>query len=80
MAPLDQPVSELMQREVVTLQQGDRLDLADDIMSLGRIRHLPVLEGEQLVGVRSNRDLLAAFLSKGLEFEAKHRRTFMRAV
>jgi CBS domain-containing protein len=69
-----------MQREVVTLQEGDRLDLADDIMSLGRIRHLPVLEGEQLVGMLSNRDLLAASLSKALEFEAKHRRTFMRSV
>ena len=80
MTSLDQPVSELMQREVVTLQQGDRLDLADDIMSLGRIRHLPVLDGEQLVGMLSNRDLLAASLSKALEFEAKHRRTFMRSV
>ena len=80
MTLLDQRVSELMQREVVTLQQGDRLDLADDIMSLGRIRHLPVLEGEQLVGMLSNRDLLAASLSKALEFEAKHRRTFMRAL
>ena len=36
MTSLDQPVSELMQCEVVTLQQGDRLDLADDIMRSGR--------------------------------------------
>jgi CBS domain-containing protein len=80
MTSLDQSVSELMQHEVVTLQQSDRLDLADDIMSLGRIRHLPVLEDEQLVGMLSNRDLLAASLSKALDFEAKHRRAFMRAV
>ena len=80
MTSIDRPVSDFMQREVVTLQQGDRLDLADDIMSLGRIRHLPVLEGEQLVGVLSNRDLLAASLSKALDFDAKRRRTFMRAL
>ena len=80
MTSLDRPVSELMQREVVTLQQGDRLDLAEDIMRLGRIRHLPVLDGEQLVGVLSSRDLLAASLSKALDFDEKHRRAFMRAV
>ena len=80
MTSLDRPVSEIMEREVVTLQQGDRLDLADDIMRLGRIRHLPVLEGDRLVGVLSSRDLLAASLSKALDFEPLQRRAFMRAV
>ena len=80
MQSLDRPVSEIMEREVVTLQQGDRLDLADDIMRLGRIRHLPVLEGDRLVGVLSSRDLLAASLSKALDFEPQQRRAFMRAV
>ena len=51
MTSLDRPVSDFMQREVVTLQKGDRLDLTDDIMSLGRIRHLPVLDGARLVAV-----------------------------
>jgi CBS domain-containing protein len=80
MTSLDRPVSELMRREVVTLQEGDRLDLADDIMRLGRIRHLPVLDGERLIGVLSSRDLLAASLSRALDFEPLHRRAFMRAV
>lgn len=74
------PVSEVMQREVVTLRAEDHLDLADDIMRLGRVRHMPVLEGERLVGVVSNRDLLAASLTKVLSFEPAHRRAFMRAV
>src|SRR5215468_8704184 len=74
------PVSDVMQREVVTLRADDRLDLADDIMRLGRVRHLPVLEGERLVGILSNRDLLAASLSKALNFDPKERRTFMRSV
>lgn len=80
MTALERPVSELMQREVVTLQQSDRLDLAEDIMRLGRIRHLPVLEGEQLVGLLSSRDLLAASLSRALDFDTPQRRAFMRAV
>lgn len=80
MGALDRPVSELMRREVVTLQQSDHLDLADDIMRLGRIRHLPVLEGERLVGILSSRDLLAASLSRALDFEPMQRRAFLRAV
>jgi CBS domain-containing membrane protein len=80
MTSLELRVSDLMEREVATLQQGDRLDLADDIMRLGRIRHLPVLEGERLVGILSNRDLLAASLSRALDFEPKHRRSFLRSV
>jgi CBS domain-containing protein len=80
MIALDRRVSDLMHREVVTLQHDETLDLADDIMRLGRIRHLPVLEGERLVGVLSSRDLLAASLSKALEFEPLQRRAFLRAV
>jgi CBS domain-containing protein len=80
MTSLEIRVSDLMEREVATLQQSDRLDLADDIMRLGRIRHLPVLEGDRLVGILSNRDLLAASLSKALDFEPKHRRSFLRSV
>jgi CBS domain-containing protein len=74
------PVSEVMQREVVTLAPGETLDLTQDLMSLGRVRHLPVLEGGRLVGMVSQRDLLEASLSKTLEFDAGSRRAFLRSV
>lgn len=80
MKALDRPVSELMEREVVTLQREDRLDLAGDVMRLGRIRHMPVLQGSQLVGIVSNRDLLAASLSSAFEIEQSNRREFQRSV
>jgi CBS domain-containing protein len=74
-------LSEVMETEIVTLRETDRLDLADDIMRLGRIRHIPVLDAEgRLVGMVSNRDLLAASLSKTLDFDPLQRRTFMRSV
>ncbi len=73
-------VSEVMQAEVATLAPGDRLDLADDVMQLGRVRHMPVLEHGRLVGIVSSRDLLAASLSKALSFDPKQRRTFLRSV
>jgi CBS domain-containing membrane protein len=56
-------VRDLMQREVVTLDVKDTLDLADDIMRLGRIRHLPVMADGAVVGVVSQRDLFRAGVS-----------------
>ncbi|HEY8153734.1 MAG TPA: CBS domain-containing protein [Myxococcota bacterium] len=74
------PVAEVMQREVATLTIHDRLDLADDVMRLGRVRHMPVLDGTRVVGIVSNRDLLAASLSRVLDFAATDRRTFLRSI
>jgi CBS-domain-containing membrane protein len=75
------PVSEVMRREVVTLTAKERLDLTQDIMNLGRVRHLPVLDDDQrVVGVVSDRDLLAAAMTKVLDFDAVSRRTFLRSI
>jgi CBS domain-containing protein len=74
------PVSDIMQRELVTLAPQETLDLTHDLMSLGRVRHLPVLEEGRLVGMVSQRDLLEASLSKTLDFDAGSRRAFLRSV
>ena len=76
----DRPVSEIMRCEVATLAPDEKLDLADDIMRLGRVRHMPVTEDSTLVGIVSARDLLAASLSQVREFEWSERRTFLRSV
>lgn len=73
-------VEEVMQKEVVTLEKGERLDLVEDIMHVGRVRHMPVVDGGKLVGMISQRDLLASSLSKTLDFDAQERRTFLRSV
>jgi len=58
-------VREVMSSDVTTLDVNDRLTIADDIMNLGRIRHLPVLDGDGLVaGVVSQRDLLRGALAR----------------
>lgn len=80
MDPRKRRVAEVMHPDFATLQTRDRLDYADQVMRLGRIRHMPVLEGDQLVGVVSHRDLLAASLSKVLEFKYEQRRAFLRSV
>lgn len=53
-------VAELMTRNPVTIDVGATLDAALDLMDEKGVRHLPVLEGDQLAGVVSDRDLLAA--------------------
>lgn len=80
MDPRRRKVSEIMQTELATLAPDERLDLADDVMALGRVRHMPVLQDGRVVGLVSQRDLLAASLTKVLEFEPQQRRAFMRSV
>jgi len=76
----DRRVSEVMESEIVTLAASDRLDLADDVMRLGHVRHIPVLDDGRVVGIVTHRDLLAASLSKTLAFDPKQRRTFLHSV
>lgn len=74
-------VSEIMRREVVTLAAKETLDLSQDLMSLGRVRHLPVLDDAgRLVGIVSSRDLFESSLSKALDIEPVDRRSFLRSV
>jgi CBS domain-containing protein len=73
-------VRDLMEREVVTLAAGETLDLASDIMTLGRIRHMPVVSGETLVGVLSQRDLFRAAISSVLELGAAAERSYLATI
>lgn len=49
----------IMTRDVVCIEADDSLADAHQIMLEWEIRHLPVLDGKRLVGVLSNRDVLA---------------------
>jgi CBS domain-containing protein len=57
-------VKDLMQTEVATLRESEALDIAEDIMNMGRIRHLPVVDANaRLLGIVTQRDLFKASLS-----------------
>ncbi|MBI2963550.1 MAG: CBS domain-containing protein [Deltaproteobacteria bacterium] len=52
---------DIMQKDVLTLRVDDDLDIVDNVMALGRIRHLPIVDRhERLVGILTQRDLLRA--------------------
>jgi len=69
-----------MQTEVVTLEAGDHLDLADDLMRLGRIRHMPVLDGGNVVGILSQRDLFRAGISSVLQLRLSAEREWLAKI
>jgi CBS domain-containing membrane protein len=74
------PVSQVMKRDFASLEAGERLDLAETLMKLGHVRHIPVLENGRLAGIVSHRDLLAASLTKVLHFDSEERRSFLHSV
>lgn len=73
-------VKDIMVRDVATLDVGDELSLANDIMKLGRIRHLPVVAGKKLVGIISERDLFRSSLVEALGHGPEKARDVMKAV
>ena len=76
----DIKVKEMMTKEVFTLGCHHALTLADDIMSLERIRHLPVLEEGRVVGVVSQRDLFRAALAVALGYQQRAHRMLRRTM
>ena len=73
-------VKDIMIKEVATLGIEDELSLANDIMRLGRIRHLPVVSGETLVGIVSERDLFRSSLAQALGYGNKDTREVMKTL
>jgi len=73
-------VRDIMVKEVATLDINDELSLANDIMRLGRIRHLPVVDGGRLVGIVSERDLFRSSLAQALGYGTKTTREIMKTL
>jgi acetoin utilization protein AcuB len=69
-----------MQTKIITISAGERLSTVEDIMTLGGVRHMPVVRSGQLVGVVSERDLLRVSLSNLNENGSDERRAFLHAV
>jgi len=62
-------VKDLMTAEVHTLGRNEKLRLADDLMRMERIRHLPVLDDDgDVAGIVSQRDLFRSALARVLGY------------
>lgn len=52
------PISEIMTAHVITLNRSDDLETAERLFKSWKIRHIPVVNGKQIIGMLSYTDLL----------------------
>lgn len=73
---LEDPVSKLMTREVIACSERDSINEVMTRMTVGRFRHLPVIEDDQLVGIISIGDVVKARIEE-VEREAEDMRAYI---
>jgi len=74
-------VRDVMSTQLVTLAADETVSLAEQLMRAIEARHLPVLgEGDRLVGIVSDRDLLRAAASSLAGLHEEDARTFKRQI
>jgi CBS domain-containing protein len=61
---MDTPVREIMTQEVISLNPEQSIQDCMSLMTDKRIRHLPVLEDDRLVGIISIGDVVKAIISQ----------------
>lgn len=52
------PISTIMTKDVITLQNNDDLETAERLFKKHNIRHVPVVSGDKIIGMLSYTDLL----------------------
>jgi CBS domain-containing protein len=57
------PISSIMTRKLVKLNIADSLTKAEELFKKNKVRHLPVISGNKLIGILSYADLLKVSLA-----------------
>ena len=73
-------VREIMMGSPVTLKPDETLDLANDVISLGRIRHILIVEDGRLVGLLSERDMMGATTTTIFGLKRKSKSALLKSV
>lgn len=76
----DTIVRDIMMGSPVTLKPDDTLDLANDVISLGRIRHIPVVDDGKLTGLVTERDLIGAAATHIFGLKQKRKSALLKSV
>lgn len=63
-AVLTIPVDEIMTKNTIGCARTDTTARVTEVMSSGGFRHMPVMEGDEMVGLISIRDVIAARLQE----------------
>ena len=54
---MNEPLSSIMTRNVITAGPNDKLSVAHDIFMNNRVHHLPIVDGRKLVGILTTYDM-----------------------
>lgn len=73
---LEKPVSSCMTKSVVTCRESDTIDQLMAEMTAGRFRHLPVVDGDVLIGLISIGDVVKLRIAEA-EMEAAAMRDYI---
>ncbi|HYT57370.1 MAG TPA: CBS domain-containing protein [Verrucomicrobiae bacterium] len=71
-------VIDVMTKEPLTIAPGETIGQADELMSENNIRQIPVVNGRDLVGIVTDRDI-RSFLSSSLLGDPEARERVLRA-
>ncbi len=63
-------VGEVMSKNLITIKKSDSLKKAQELMVEKSIRHLPVLDGKDLLGIITESDIRGAFIGKVTKAQA----------
>ncbi len=63
----DTPVSEIMTEKVLTVVSADALEHCMSLMSKNKVRHLPVVDNEKVIGIISISDVVTAIIENQQE-------------
>ena len=74
---LNEPVGQVMTRDVKTCSEGDTIESLMDRMTTGKFRHMPVVEQGKLVGIVSIGDVVKNRVEE-IEREAAALRDYIR--
>ncbi|MGC2827507.1 MAG: CBS domain-containing protein [Pseudolabrys sp.] len=77
LAVLSEPVSQVMTREVKTCSEDDTIGDLMARMTVGRFRHLPVVQQEKLIGIVSIGDVVKSRVEE-IDQEAKTLREYIQ--
>ena len=61
---MNEPLSSIMTRQVITAGPDDKLSVARDIFRKNRVHHLPIVHGTQLIGILTTYDIFKMIDSK----------------
>jgi CBS domain-containing protein len=65
------PISAIMTTDVITLNLTDNLEIAESLFKKNKIRHIPVVSGDTIIGMLSYTDLLRISFADSIDEDEK---------